>query len=116
MVILDNVHAEDQVIIRNVVAVIELLKIEKILLSWAVDTNQGYYTISAFINDTSDCEFSKAELDTIHDVNPLRVISAAVSRISGKMRIKVKVSDRNEPLMLTDTQVVVVRKKARWAQ
>jgi hypothetical protein len=116
MVILDNVHAEDQVIVRNVVAAIESLKIEKILLSWAVDTNKGYYVVNAFINDTADCEFSKAELDTIHDVNPLRVMGAAVSRINGKMRIKVKISDRDEPLMLTETQVLVVRKKARWAQ
>jgi hypothetical protein len=115
MVVLDNVHVEDQIIVRNVVAAIESLKVEKILLSWAVETNQGYYVVNAFIKDTEDCEFSKAELDTIHDVNPLRVISAAVARTGGKMRIKVRISDRNEPLMLTETQVLVVRKKARWA-
>ena len=116
MAVLDNVHAEDQIIVRNVVAAIESLKLEKILLSWAVEANQGYYIVNAFIKDTEDCEFSKTELDTIHDVNPLRVISAAVARTGGKMRIKVRISDRNEPLMLTETQVLVVRKKARWAQ
>jgi hypothetical protein len=115
MVVLDNVHAEDQIIVRNVVAAIESLKLEKILLSWAVDSNQGYYIVNAFIKDTEDCEFSKSELDTIHDVNPLRVISASVARTGGKMKIRVKISDRNEPLMLTETQVLVVRKKARWA-
>lgn len=116
MAVLDNVHAEDQIIVRNVVAAIEALKLEKILLSWTVDTSHGCYTVNAFINDTADCEFSKAELDTIHDVNPLRVLSASVARTGGKMRIKVRISDRNEPLMLTETQVLVVRKKARWAR
>ena len=116
MAALDNVHAEDQVIVRNVVAAIEALKLEKILLSWTVDSSSGSYTVNAFINDSADCEFSKAELDSIHDVNPLRVLSASVARTAGKMRIKVRISDRNEPLMLTETQVLVVRKKARWAQ
>lgn len=116
MAVLDNVHAEDQIIVRNVIAAIEALKLEKILLSWTVDSAQGCYTVNAYINDTADCEFSKAELDTIHDVNPLRVLSASVARLGGKMRIKVRISDRNEPLMLTETQVLVVRKKARWAK
>ena len=116
MGVLDNVHAEDQIIVRNVVAAIEALKIEKILLSWTVDVNQGCYTVNAYINDAADCEFSKAELETIHDVNPLRVLGAAVARVAGKMRIKVRISDRNEPLMLTETQVLSVRKRARWAK
>jgi hypothetical protein len=116
MAVLDNVHAEDQVIVRNVVAAIEALKQDKILLSWTVDSSNGYYTVNAFINDSSDCEFSKTELDTIHDVNPLRVVSASVARTGGKMRVKVRISDRNEPLMLTETQVISVRKRARWAK
>lgn len=115
MVVLDNVHAEDRVIVRNVVAAIEALKAEKILLSWTVDTGPGAYVINAYINDSADCEFSRAELDTIHDVNPLRVLSASVARVAGKMRLKVRISDRNEPLMLTETQIVTVRKRARWA-
>ena len=115
MVALDNVHAEDKIIIKNVVAAIEALKPEKILLSWTVDAAMGAYIVNAFINDAVDCEFSRAELDTIHDVNPLRVISASVARVTGKLRLKVRVSDRNEPLMLTETQIVSVRKRARWA-
>ncbi len=58
----------------------------------------------------------QTELDTIYDVNPLRVVSASVARTGGKMRVKVRISDRNEPLMLTETQVLVVRKRARWAK
>ena len=115
VVVLDNVHPEDRVVIQNVVAAIQALKAEKILLSWTVDAANGAYTINAYISDSVDCEFSRAELDTIHDVNPLRVLSASVARSSGKLRLRVRVSDRNEPLMLTETQIVSVRKRARWA-
>ena len=85
--------------------------------SWTVENvaSQNAYVVNAYINDAVDCEFSRAELETIHDVNPLRVLSASVARTAGKMRLKIKVSDRNEPLMLTETQVLTVRKRARWA-
>jgi hypothetical protein len=43
------------------------------------------------------------------------VLSVAVGSVAGKPRIKVRISDRNEPLMLTETQIVTVRKRARWA-
>jgi hypothetical protein len=115
MVALENVHIEDRTIVRNVISAIEALKMEKILLSWTVDTAQGGYIVNAYISDSADCEFSKAELETIHDVNPLRVLSVSIARVSGKMRIKVRVSDRNEPLILSETQVVTVRKRSRWA-
>ena len=115
MAVLDNVHVEDRIIIRNVVAAIEALKMEKILLSWTVDTVPNSYVINAYINDAVDCEFSRTELETIHDVNPLRVLSASIARVAGKLRLKVRVSDRNEPIVLTETQVVSVRKRSRWS-
>ena len=49
MVVLDNVHPEDRIIFRNVVAAIEALKVEKILLSWTVDTLNSSYTVNAYI-------------------------------------------------------------------
>ena len=49
MVVLDNVHPEDCIIIWNVVAAIEALKVEKILLSWTVDTLNSSYTVNAYI-------------------------------------------------------------------
>ena len=116
MVILENVHAEDRIIVQNVVAAIEALKVEKILSSWNVETGNHGYIVSAYINDSVDCEFSKAELESIHDVNPLRVLSAGMARVGGKLKLKITVSDRNEPLMLTETQVLSVRKRARWAK
>ncbi len=39
-------HAEDRVIIHNVVAAIEALKLEKILLSWTIDTGQTGFVVN----------------------------------------------------------------------
>ena len=115
MVVLDNVHVEDRVIVRNVAAAIEALKADKVLHSWNVETGPGGYVVNAFIQDGVDWEFSKAELETVHDVSPCRVLSVSIAAVAGKLRLRVRVSDRNEPLMLTGTQVVAVRKRARWA-
>ncbi len=112
---MDNVHVEDRIIVRNVAAAIEALKAEKVLSAWTVETGPGCYSVNAFINEGVDWEFSKAELESVHDVNPCRVLSVAVGSVAGKPRIKVRISDRNEPLMLTETQIVTVRKRARWA-
>ena len=112
--ILDTVHAEDRPIIRNVVAVIEVIKPEKILTAWEVQLGKGCYIVTAFIRDDTDCEFSTRELESIHDVNPLRVLSASVSRQNAKLSIKVRISDRDTPLMLTETQIVQVCKRSRW--
>ena len=59
MVVLDNVHPEDRIIFRNVVAAIEALKVEKILLSWTVDTLNSSYTVNAYICKTHCMEITR---------------------------------------------------------
>lgn len=113
--ILDCVHDEDKIIVKNIVAVIEKLKTEKIFTSWNVEAVSGIYLLSAYINETDDFEISNAELQSIQDVNPLRIISAAVGRSGGKSKLRIRVSDRNEPIILTETQLFTVRKRSRWA-
>ena len=109
-----DVHDEDKVIVQNVLAVVQCLKAEKILKSWNVDHVAGIYILEAYIKDDVDFEYSKPELDTVYDVNPLRVLSVSLARVADKMRLKVRISDHNEPIMLTETQVIAVRKRARW--
>jgi hypothetical protein len=58
VVVLDNVHVEDHIIIRSVVTAIEALKVEKILLLWTVDAGQGVYVVNSYIVDGVDGEFS----------------------------------------------------------
>ena len=112
--ILDVVHPEDRTIVQNVVTVIEAIKAEKILSSWEVAAAKGCYIVNAFIKDSVDCEFSARELEAVHDVSPLRILSVGISRLNNKLSLRVRVADRDTPLMLTETQVVHVRKRSKW--
>ena len=113
---LDGVHEEDRVIVRNAVAALQALKRDKVLSSWTVSTGvDGCYVVTAYLLDGVDCDFSARELDTIHDVSPLRVKTVSVGKHGSRVVIKVAILDRDQPLTLTETQVLLVRKRTRWA-
>lgn len=111
---LEVVHEEDRPIVKNVAAAIEALKVDRIFTSWTVVIGNGGYVLNAYIADSADCELSSRELDIIHSVSPLRVISAAMARQSGKLMLRVRITDRNEPIMLTEVTISHVRKRSRW--
>jgi hypothetical protein len=104
---------EDRLIIKNVTAAMEAMNKGKLFTSWTCDLGKGCYIITAHITE-ADCEFSSRELTMLHDVSPLRVLSVSIQRQSGKNSLRVRVSDKDQPLMLTDTQIVHVRKRSRW--
>ena len=111
---LEAVHEEDRTIVQNVVVAIQALKKERVLTTWTVSISQQAYVITAYIADGIDFEFGSRSLDQIHDVSPLRVISVSCGRENGRAILKVLVSTRDQPLMLTETQVFHVRKRSRW--
>ena len=114
-VCLDGVHEEDRIIVRNVVAALQTVKAEKVLSSWTVGTpTEGCYLVTAYLIDGVDCDFSVRELEIVHDVSPLRVKSVCVGKHGSRIVIKVQIMDRNQPLMMTETQVLQVRKRTRW--
>jgi hypothetical protein len=110
---LEGVHEEDRPIVRNVIASLEAIRKAKLFTSWSCSVGKGHYIVTAYLTDT-DWELGSRELETIHDVNPLRVVSVCVQSQAKRPSVRVKISDRNEPLMLTETQLVHVRKRSRW--
>jgi hypothetical protein len=115
---LDGVHAEDRPVIGNVVAALDAIKAakaESLFTSWTCHVETGCYVVTAFLSD-ADCDFSARELELVHDVSPLRVLGVAVHRAGGKLSLRVRVSDRDAPIMLTDAHVVRVRKRVWWAR
>jgi hypothetical protein len=111
---LEVVHEEDRPIIRNVAAAIQALKADRIFTSWTIAVCKGGYVVNAYIADGVDCEFGARELDIVYDVSPLRILSAATARQGGKFMVRVRISDRNEPIMLTEVTISHVRKRSRW--
>ena len=111
---LDGVHGEDRPIVQNAIAALEVMKSEKLFTAWTCLVVPGGYVLTVFIDEGVECEFSARELETVHDVNPLRVLAVSVQRTGGRLCVRVRISDRDAPLMLTETQVVRVRKRSRW--
>lgn len=114
---LDAVHEEDRPIIENVVAALDAIKAckaDNLFTSWTCHVEPGCYVVTAFLADGADCEFCARELELVHDVSPLRVLSASVQRVGSRLSLRVRVSDRDAPIMLTEAQVVRVRKRSRW--
>jgi len=110
---LQGVNEEDRPIIRNVVAALEHIKKAKLFTSWTCNVAKGCYIVTAYLTD-GDWELGVRELETVHEVNPLRVLSVSVHSQGQRLAVRVRVSDRNEPLMLTETQIVSIRKRSRW--
>lgn len=114
---LDGVFEEDMNLINNCVHVLEKIKPDKVFTTWScVKSNPpGFYIITSYLNE-KDFEFSARELEVIHEVNPVRVIAVTLSRQAGVCSVQIKVSDKNQPIVLTETQITTIRKRARWAR
>lgn len=113
---LENVFDEDKQIIYNCVSVLEKIKPGKIFTTWSCSRSNpiGFYIITSYINE-EDFDFSVRELELVHEVNPLRVISVSLCRQGTALSVQIKVSDKNQPIVLTETQVTHIRKRSRWA-
>jgi len=76
---------------------------------------RGHYLVTAYLTE-GDWELGTRELDTLYEVNPLRVLSVAIQSQGHRQSLRIRISDRNEPLMMTETQLVHIRKRSRWVQ
>lgn len=110
---LQGVHEEDRPVVRNVIRAIEVIKAEKLFTSWTCTVHKGFYIITAYMAD-GDWELGLKEIELVQEVNPLRVVSVSVQYHGGRHGLRVKISDKAEPLMLTETQIVHIRKRSRW--
>jgi hypothetical protein len=83
---LEGVHEEDRLIIENVVAAMEDMKL---FTSWTCDSDKGCYVVTGHMIEAY-YELSPRELDMLRNVSPLRVMS--IQRPPGENSLCVKVS------------------------
>ena len=114
---LSNVLPRDYVLVRDVCAVLATVcksTSKQALDKISVCTNADIYYITASFTKGYVIELSKAELDTICDVNPLRVLCISVLYDGERVNIKVKVASYDHPLTVTNTDIVRIVKKRKW--
>eukprot|EP00961_Rhodomonas_salina_P052055 698837-Rhodomonas_salina.2 len=74
---------------------------------------QLYCVMATF---SKDCvvNISKGELETLTDVNPLRVVESSVMYNCDGLHVKVTVCGYDHPVTVTETALVRIVKKRRW--
>lgn len=114
---LANVAACDHALVKDVAAVLASIfqsSVSAGLESLRVSCNGQVYFVIGSLAKGAVAEISKSDLDTISDVNPLRVTASSILYDGERVHVKVRVSSFDHPLTITDTQLVRVVKKRRW--
>lgn len=112
---LSEVSHDDQNMVRDVCAVMSVIRKELILTNFKITMSGQFYIITADFPKTAlPLELGKAEMDTITDVNPLRVTCVSLVCDVNNVTLKVRVSSVLHPITVTDTSIVRVVKKRRW--
>lgn len=109
---LDIVKHDDQVVVENVASVILSLGKEYAFHEFEIKKNDSGYTLSA--RASSHSSLSLTDLQIIKDCNPVRVHDVFVSLHEGCLRLGVNILNSNMPVMITETDVIRVKKRKIW--
>ena len=108
-----NVHADDRVLVRNVIATIVTLHTQNMYHTINIERTQGGYNIVARIVDTVDFDIVGVDLHVIEAVSPMRVAGCCIERRNNSLQLRVRVLSHDEPVNVTETLVTHVRKRRR---
>lgn len=114
---LSAVAAADQALVKDVCAVLASVfraAAKPALEQITVSSNGKVYLVVATFPKGALVEVAKTDLDTVCDVNPLRVVAASVLHDGERPHVKVKVCSFDHPVTVTDTHLVRVVRKRRW--
>ena len=112
--ILDGVHDDDRMNVRNVIYLLDALKLCQ---SWSVTSkDQGYEVLGSVDTKAGKTtEIVLKDLELITKVDPLRVTSAGMRFIGGgALYVVVFVLRRSEPVVLEEQDVVHIRRKRKF--
>lgn len=119
---LDGVHADDKGLVRDTLTVLQALqKNKKILKDWHVrvltNTVQTTgYEISANIETTQKTEWEVhfSDLEIIKQLDFARVGPISLRGIGNTIQIKIHIIAKCMPVMVTDIDIVRLKKRTRW--
>ena len=113
---LPSVYSEDKVVVRNVLYAAKMcLRESNRLENWSVVVQDKSYVLNMYFAADSEVDINVRDLNTIVDVNPLRVLSVSIVKIGNcTLTLRAVVGNKDHPLMLTETDVVRIRKRSRF--
>ena len=117
---LQGVKQEDKTLVRNVIYLLHVCKHPaRLCVSWSVTNSRSGdgYEVTGFLESGKDFEILKEDLDIICLADPLRVKSISIAKTGDSPRIVIKVLSHSEPVMMTELDVLTLRKKKRlWSE
>lgn len=111
---LSNVKLEDQQFVRDVCSVILAMRRDISVKGITILDVGGVYHITATLPKNTSVEIAASDLETITQVNPLRVTGVSVMFDGSTLAIKARAAGFAHPITCTETQLVRVLKKRRW--
>lgn len=114
---LSNVAASDHMLVKDVCAVLSTMYKtagRQGLECIQITSNASVYFAVATFSKGSVVEIAKSDMDTIMQVNPLRIPGISVLHDGEKMHVKVRICSFDHPLTVTDTDIIRIVKKRRW--
>lgn len=111
---LSSVAVDDQCLIKDVCAVVAAIREDLVVTDFRISVSGQIYHIVAEFPKGGVVELTKAEMETITDVNPLRVTSVSALFDGSQMCLKVRVCSMDHPITITETALVRVVKKRKW--
>ena len=116
---LPGVKQEDQTLVRNVIYLLHACRHpERLCTSWSVTTARtgGGYEVTGLLDSSKDFEVFKEDMDMLKLADPLRVQSISIRRTGGTSQIVIKVLSKDEPVMMTELEVLTVQKRRKLAK
>ena len=103
-------------IVRNVLYIAQtLLQEGSTLDNWNVVVTEKGYVVNMYIHKDSEFYITSRDLQAISDVNPSRVMAVGVAKVgSAAVSLRVSISNKDQPIVVEETDVVRVRKRRRF--
>lgn len=113
---LPNVKDEDKIIVRNVLYAASYCAFDDGTVdNWNVSVEKRGYVVNMYLNNNADIQVTLQDLLTIEEVNPLRICNVSVVKNANSTTcVRVFVMNCDQPITLTKTDIVRVRKRAKW--
>ena len=111
---LSCVAVDDQYLVKDVCAVMAAVRKDVSASEIRVTATGQVYSIVASFNKGATVEVTKAEMETITDVNPLRVTCVSLVVDGSQTYLKARVCSMDHPITVTETTLVRVIKKRKW--
>ena len=112
---LDAVKSEDRAMVLDVLRVMQGLKC---CSTYAVNPAARGYEVLGWMHSDHDAEVTLEQLELIGQVNNLRVkpVGVRVHAALNMVCVRVRVISLSEPCMMSETILLSVRKRSRWAE